>query len=403
MNQTQIQTQTQTPTTNKDVPISLINLIKNKDKSQNKLISPISNSSKSNFKPNILLSNLSKPSFDPLTKPEISFNNSSNNNNNQIVIDISVNSFNTSNKPITKSINGVNFFNVEDYKLIEKIGEGTYGTIFSVKDKNNNKYALKKIIASDENELECFKQEYSTLQKIRHPFILNIYAICSKGFGVDITNTLVLYVLMELADSDLNKEIKKKKESGKLYTMQELVSMIYQLSTALAFLQSCGISHRDIKPHNILIFKNGIYKITDFGEAKFNSEKSLAHYTLRGTELYMSPLLFSGLKNNRLDIVHDPIKSDVFSLGLCFLFAVFLKIELLYTVRNSLNLSAFEKTLNNLHDKDVRFDDNTERYRWLIKLLLRMLSFNEKSRIDFVGICDEVEAHLDEVKIKVKY
>ena len=386
---------------------SLITLIKQKEKphktssstTNHNLVSPLNISSKSNFKPNPLLSMSNR------NKILIENINVQNNNTpliKEIIINVSLTQFNSCISPKTHLINDVKYFDIEDFTMIEKIGEGTYGTIYSVKDKNNNKYALKKIVASDENELECFKQEYSTMQKIKHPFILTIHGICLKGFDSDITNTSILYVLMDLAVSDWNKEIKSKKELNQLFTIQEIISVMYQISTALAFLQSCGISHRDIKPHNILKFSNGTYKLADFGEAKFFLEKTSSQFTLRGTELYMSPLLFYGLKTSKQDIAHDPVKSDVFSLGLCCLYAMFLKIDLLYVVRNSTSIDLLERNVMKLIDKDSRFSTKFK-YDWVFKLLFKMLSFDEKTRIDFYVLCDELESHLEEVLIKLKH
>lgn len=295
----------------------------------------------------------------------------------------------------------IKFFNIEDFRLFEKIGEGSHGTIYSVISKSTgNKYALKKIYASDEKELESYSQEYSTLQKIKHPFILTIHAICLKGFDSGLTNTNILYVLMDLAISDWNKEIKMRKEGNIPFSIQEIVSIMYQTSVAMAFLQSMSVSHRDIKPHNILKFKDNIYKIADFGEAKFFSEKKPTSLsTVRGTELYMSPLLFNGLKNNIQDIVHSPMKSDVFSLGLCFLYSIFLKVEMLYNIRNSKSFHLVKEIVISHANQDVEM--KRKEYKWIIDLILDMILFNENSRPDFYMVCEVIEKHLSELRIMV--
>ena len=419
-------------------------------KNINSIISPLDSNNKNNlFKPNKLLIKDTQISKDI-------FNIKSNTNNcltnesklKPVVIDISLNNISSLNinsvKPSTEIINSMKVFNIEDYKVITKIGEGTYGTIYSVVDTRNNYYALKKIIASDPLELECFRQEYTIMQKIEHPFILTIYGICIRSFESDITNTHILYVLMDLAVSDWNKEIKQKKENKEHFTIQHLVSIMYQIGTAMSFLQSCKISHRDIKPHNILKFKNNVYKLADFGEAKFyfnfnnsndsvttstlKNKKSLYNIdssTLRGTELYMSPLLFEGLKNNKQEILHDPVKSDVFSFGLCMLYACFLQQDLLYAIRNESKIFLnnndiimfnIQKLLIDVCKEDKRFSTNTNNdnnntiinksnsfnYNWLIVLLIKMINIEEKQRIDFYIICDELEDHLNELQILIK-
>ena len=77
------------------------------------------------------------------------------------------------------------------------------------------------------------------------------------------------------------------------------------MAQALIYLQkNLGIAHRDIKPQNILYFEDGTYKIGDFGEAK-EAKMAMLKNSLRGTELYMSPSLYNGLKNNENDeLIH---------------------------------------------------------------------------------------------------
>ena len=102
-----------------------------------------------------------------------------------------------------------------------------------------------------------------------------------------------------------DKEIRLHLQQRKNYTEIELINILYQLTQALLFMQEkLKISHRDIKPQNILTFNNSIYKLADFGEAK-EVKISKQLNTLRGTELYMSPALYDGLKNEKDDSDDD--------------------------------------------------------------------------------------------------
>ena len=146
------------------------------------------------------------------------------------------------------------------------------------------------------------------------------------------------------------------------------------------------VSHRDIKPQNVLLF-NGTYKIADFGEAKMANMNSEIN-TLRGTELFMSPVLYSGLKHDKNDVNHDPYKSDVFSLGFCFLYAATLNFDLLHKVRVIYNSNMMNEILEqNLRDKYSKV---------FIYILSRMLDTDENERLNFEQLVQFVNDKYDQ-------
>ena len=148
----------------------------------------------------------------------------------------------------------------------------------------------------------------------------------------------------------------------------------------MAFLQKQNISHRDIKPQNILVFKNNVYKVADFGEAKQieNMTINLACNSLRGTELYMSPLLFNGLRTGQVDIRHNVFKSDVYSLGLCILFSGSLEMMSLYDIRKFVVMDDVKKYL----EKTFKHKYS----RKFIDLLSLLLEIYENQRPDFIDL-----------------
>ena len=286
-------------------------------------------------------------------------------------------------------------FNVTDYKIIKQIGQGSFGQIFMVEDNNNKKYALKKIIASSDREIKGLKQEYQILFDIQSNLnkneneinIVNVYGLSTKQLD---PTTYVMYVLMELGETDWEKEILKRQKLKNYYTEEELMNVLMVLINTLEKLQKENISHRDIKPQNILVFKNNnkeYYKLADFGEAKelLSGNKPTEKQTLRGTELYMSPILFYGLRSRKIKkyIKHNPYKSDVFSLGLCFLFAATLCFESLYDVR---------ELKNNVSVKIIIEKYLKKRYSYkIITIISSMLDINESTRDDFVELKKRIE------------
>jgi len=279
-------------------------------------------------------------------------------------------------------------FNINNYIIKKQIGQGTFGQIFLVEDKNDhNKYALKKIIAGSSNDINNIQKEYQILLDIQNNVqdinVVNIFGL--SKYKLDIT-TYVLYVLMELASTDWEKEILSRKASRKYYSEKELIKILSSLVKSLSILQKQNISHRDIKPQNVLVFHdkylNKIYKLADFGEAKelLKDDKPTNKQTLRGTELYMSPILFFALRRRKVMkyIKHNPYKSDVFSFGLCSLFAATLCFESLYDVRElKSNVS-----LRVVVEKYLRFRYSQD----IISIITKMLDVNESTRMDFIEL-----------------
>ena len=267
-------------------------------------------------------------------------------------------------------------FNADLYQIEKKIGEGTNGSIYQVINlSNNKKYAMKKLIADSLLALKYLIKEFDLIHDVVHPNILNIYGMNIKCFDV---NTFSLCVLMDLGINDWDVEIYEHLDKNKYYTEEELISILKQLVSGCLYLQrDRKIAHRDIKPENVIIFENNIYKLGDFGEAKGNTVNNKLN-TLRGTDIYMSPILYKGLKLSKEDVVHNLYKSDVFSLGYSFLYAASLNHDIIKEIRD---LEDPEKVKTVLYRMmKPRYSDN------FIDLILQMISVEEKNRLDFIGL-----------------
>ena len=270
-------------------------------------------------------------------------------------------------------------FDIKNYIIKKQIGDGSYGFIYKTVQKYTRKeYAVKKIIASDIPTLEEFQNEFEIVHQNPHPFILDLYGIC---INVIDDNNFILYVLMDLADYDWEMEINEYLINHKYYTEEQLISILKQLTSALCYLEKDKkIAHRDIKPENVLVFRNhkeDIYKIADFGEAK-EAKISKQLNSLRGTELYMSPLLYSGLKEKVDDVKHDPYKSDVFSLGYCLIYAGAMNFNVIYDIRNLKSKFLIKRVLKKYFNK--RYSEN------FIDLILKMTTYEESERLDFIEL-----------------
>ncbi len=272
-------------------------------------------------------------------------------------------------------------FKSDDYNIINQIGEGTFGKIYQVEGPNKEKYAMKKILANSKKEINALENEYEMLLSLS-PYnlnLVNIHGIETKKLD---KTTYVMYVLMDIAIHDWEKEIMLRNSKKKYYTEKELIKILKELIHTFAELQKHKISHRDIKPQNILLFPDNKFKICDFGEAKeiLSNNRATIKQTIRGTELYMSPILFKALQNKTHPkyTEHNTFKSDVFSLGLCILLAATLNFKSLCDIRELNDSISIKMTLGKYLNKKYsnKFND----------FLYSMLEIDEKNRDDFIEL-----------------
>ena len=279
--------------------------------------------------------------------------------------------------------NGI--LNLNDFQLTEQIGKGSYGKIFSVKWKKNNKlYALKKEILT---EIDTIQKRKETCQIIQN-FIKN-----TKNNGViKIYGNLILknnmnleyqyYELMEKAERDWEQEINVRRQFSLYYKESEILNIMTQLISTLVLMQKNHITHRDIKPQNILVI-NGKYKLCDFGEIRVLQRSGIVVQRIRGSELYMSPILFQGLHSKLIQVKHNTYKSDVFSLGMCFFYASSLTYNGVDSIRELADMNKIKEILFNFLNKRY-----SEKY---ILFVLKMLEVNEEKRPDFIDLEQKIK------------
>jgi serine/threonine protein kinase len=187
------------------------------------------------------------------------------------------------------------------YLILEEIGAGGMGKVYKALDNEINEIvALKTIrpeIASDEAAVQRFKNEMKIARKITHKNVCRIFQF-EEIEGIKC-------ISMEfISGEDLNNFIKR---AGQL-PIQKTLEIITQVCEGLKEAHSFGIIHQDLKPHNIMIDKNGHAYITDFGIARFRESK-IDHKsgTIVGTPEYISPEQVEGKGMDN--------RSDIYSLG----------------------------------------------------------------------------------------
>ncbi|XP_053184592.1 serine/threonine-protein kinase Nek1-like [Scomber japonicus] len=194
---------------------------------------------------------------------------------------------------------------MDKYKQVKKIGEGGFGTAVLVLSKEDGQqYVIKKIDTSrlSIEERQKAQQEVEVLSKMSHPNIVK--------YKESFKERKCLYIVMDYCGGgDLYKKIKSQKE--KRFSEEQILDWFVQICLALKHIHDSNILHRDIKPQNIFLTKDGTAQLGDFGVARvLNSTEELAT-TCAGTPLYLSPEIW---KSEPYDN-----KSDIWALG-CVLY-----------------------------------------------------------------------------------
>ena len=185
------------------------------------------------------------------------------------------------------------------YEILEKVGSGGMADVFRAKCHRLNRYVAIKILKQDYSEdtkfVTKFRGEAPAIAGISHPNIVGIYDVGEENG--------MYYIVMELVDGiTLKKYIEEK---GKL-SVKEAVGIALQIANGLEAAHSNHIIHRDIKPQNILIARDGTAKVTDFGIAKAASSNTITANAM-GSVHYISPEQARGGYSDE--------KSDIYSLG----------------------------------------------------------------------------------------
>ena len=270
--------------------------------------------------------------------------------------------------------------NLNEFELLGEIGKGSFGKIYKVRWKVNQKlFALKNELVDDmegiNTRLSRGKAMRDFVQSTGCTGVVNIYGYHLIRQG----NEYHYFELMDLCDTDFEKQIKMRANYLSYFTEAELNNIMKQLISTLSFLQKRHITHRDIKPQNILI-ANGQYKLCDFGDIRVMQRDGLVVQRIRGSELYMSPILFNALRQGVQTIQHNTYKSDVFSLGMCLFYAACLSFNGPVEIREVVNMNIKQQILNKY--LGTRYSQK------FIKFLYLMLLTNEIDRPDFVLLED---------------
>lgn len=191
-------------------------------------------------------------------------------------------------------------FIAERYEILERIGSGGMSDVYKAKCHKLNRYVAIKVLkpeySEDKTFVSKFKAEAQAAAGLMHANIVNVYDVGEENG--------IYYIVMELVEGiTLKKYIEKKGVLG----VREAVSIAIQVAQGIDAAHKHNIVHRDIKPQNIIISKEGKVKVTDFGIARAASSNTI-NSSVMGSVHYISPEQARGGYSDE--------KSDIYSFGI---------------------------------------------------------------------------------------
>src|SRR6266540_2041058 len=190
------------------------------------------------------------------------------------------------------------------YRILERIGRGGMGTVLKAHDPVLDRVVALKVISSDvevTDELRArFFREAQACARLSHPNIITVYDLADVDGH--------LFIVMEFLEGE---ELKQVIAQRRPLLLEDKLLLMEQVCDGLHYAHQHGIVHRDVKPSNIFVLRNGHVKILDFGIARIASAEAGLTLTglIMGTPRYMAPEQARG---------HSDHRSDVFSVGTVF-------------------------------------------------------------------------------------
>jgi len=261
------------------------------------------------------------------------------------------------------------------FELLAKIGQGGMGVVYKARQVSLDRVVaikiLSKSLSNNSEFIKRFEREAKSVARISHPNIVAVYDF-GRADGL-------FYMVTEFIEgSNLARVINDRL----VMTFDELMPILIHCLSGLAHVSQSGIVHRDIKPDNILISKDGVAKIADFGLAKdiTNDTDLTAVGLAMGTPSYMSPEQCMGRK---LDV-----RSDVYALGVTAYFA--LTGEKPFTGQSSFEIMTKQRE----YTPPPPLQLNPRLAKDVSQLVMRMMAKNPHDRFPDAQLCREAWVEL---------
>lgn len=195
---------------------------------------------------------------------------------------------------------------MNNYKVLEVVGQGQYGTAYKAQNVLDGQlYCIKRIPMTAKDDMNGALREVQVLSSLNHPNIIGY-----KESFVDANEALCI-VTTFCEEGDLFRKIRNRSAQNTYFSEDEVMDMFIQIASSLMYIHSKKVLHRDLKTQNIFVARGGIIKLGDFGISKVFEKTDQFATTVTGTPYYMAPEICTSQPYT--------FKSDIWSLG-CVLY-----------------------------------------------------------------------------------
>lgn len=270
------------------------------------------------------------------------------------------------------------------YEILELIGTGGMANVYKALCHRLNRYDAVKIMRDDTAADECFRKRFRTesqaVAMLSHPNIVSVYDVSH--------NENIEYIVMELVDGITLKQYMK--EHGALPT-DEVLNFSIQIARALAHAHSKGIIHRDIKPQNVMLLKDGLIKVADFGIAALQNDIEESSNETVGSVHYIAPEQARGASADA--------RSDIYSLGIVMY--EMMTGRLPYEGKSDVEIAVKHMNTEAIPPHFIVPDIPEELERICLKAMATDINDRYQSAGELLGELEKFRKHLAEAKLDV--
>lgn len=272
------------------------------------------------------------------------------------------------------------------YEILELIGTGGMANVYKALCHRLNRYDAVKIMRDDTAADECFRKRFRTesqaVAMLSHPNIVSVYDVSH--------NENIEYIVMELVDGITLKQYMK--EHGALPT-DEVLNFSIQIARALAHAHSKGIIHRDIKPQNVMLLKDGLIKVADFGIAALQNDIEESSNETVGSVHYIAPEQARGAAADA--------RSDIYSLGIVMY--EMMTGRLPYEGKSDVEIAVKHMNTEAIPPHFIVPDIPEELERICLKAMATDINDRYQSAGELLGELEKFRKHLAEAKLDVSF